>query len=174
MKYTDISTALFSLYNWSRQSESKAQDYQMVFDIKSTKPKEELIFIIGLAKKVINKIESLCNDDELAVLKFYYGFEDRFGNDKILDIVAKIAYPSNLRIGRFIAFDWRGDRLTQQDSSYSMEIMSCLSIGRRKSFYVLKDGKANLAKHQIYFTNSTDYKLASEIEKILTIEDLMF
>lgn len=191
MKYTSIASALFSLYNWSRQSVTKAQDYQMVFDIKSTKPKEELVFLIGLARKVIKKIESFCDEDELAILRFYFGFEDRFNNKELLNYVANLSYPKNIEVGKLIIQKWRGDDLmlrsksNREDDTYRNQIMSILGLKKRMTNNIIKDvieGKIDkttkirnggLSVYLTYLTN-TDFPLAHKIELELVNENLLF
>lgn len=172
MKFESIESALYGLYNLSRQSVCKAQDYKSLDDILSTVPKDEVLFKIALARKVIHKIESICDPTQLAILRFRFGYTDRFGDDESIRTVSCIAYEKHPIVGKSIAYDWRGDTIRDRELLCIKVIMRWLGIERRMAHYILADARNNLAPHMAEFVN-TEYALAFQIENILNKESLL-
>ncbi|TXI98941.1 MAG: hypothetical protein E6Q32_09045 [Neisseriales bacterium] len=166
MRYSSVSAALFGLYNWSRQCEVKAMDYQIVFGIKSTLPKDTIKECIVQSRRLIKSIEELCDTNQRAILEYRYGFKDRFGQFKCLDDVAKIAYSGNIHVGELIAQNWRDNKVIIH------ELKSVFELEKRQVYNIINDAKSNLELVNLNFINNK-YPLFCQIEEILVVNQLL-
>lgn len=111
MRYSSVPAALFGLYNWSRQCEVKALDYQIIFGIRSTLPKDTIQELIVQSRVLTKKFEGLCTPEQLTILEYRYGFKDLFEKPSCLDDISKLSCPDNFKIGELVAQKWRDNRL---------------------------------------------------------------
>ena len=166
MKFSNLETALFGLYNWARQDTNKAIDYQMAFGVKSTLPSDKLLDNIVTARIVIKELELFCTQNELTVLRFYYGFTDRFENNPEQHLITDIVYPKDKTIGLLIATAWRDDI----DNSELISILR--KCCQRQAYRIMKSGKNILAGIRVKLIKS-DYLLADQLEKCLIRHQLL-
>lgn len=165
MKFSNLETALFGLYNWARQDTSKAIDYQMAFGVKSTLPTDTLLDNITNARRVIKELEFFCTQDELAVLRFYYGFTDRFEDNPEQHLITDLTYPKDKTIGLLIARSWRDE----VDNAELIALLKECCV--RQAYRMMKAGKDTLAGIRVKLINS-DYLLADQLERCITQHQL--
>ncbi len=167
MRYSSVSAALFGLYNWSRQCEVKAMDYQMAFGVKSTLPKETIRDYIIQSRRLIKSIEKLCDANQRAVLEYRYGFNDRFGKPECLHDVARIAYSENAHVGELIAQNWRDNKII-----IIHELKNVFELKKSQVYDIIKDAKSNLELVNLNFLNSK-YPLFCQIQEVLIVNQLL-
>lgn len=167
MKYSSISAALFGLYNWSRQSESKALDYQMAFGIKSTLPRELLCHRIAQSRIIIKKIEAMCNPKQLAVLEFRYGFKDKCNEPLCLVNIGKLACPDNAVIGELVAKKWRNDK-----EIIIHQVKEICQFQKSQAYEKIAECKERLELINLGFISDNE-GLYCEIEKLLIKNHLL-
>lgn len=160
MKFSNLETALFGLYNWARQDSNKAIDYQMAFGVKSTLPTDTLLDNITTARIVVKELELVCGVNELAVMQFYYGFTDRFEENPEQNLISSIAYPKDNKIGLLIARAWRDE----VDNSHSIAALQGCCL--RHAYRIIRVGKDILAAIRLKIIN-TDYLLGDQLEKCI-------
>lgn len=165
MRYSSVSAALFGLYNWSRQCEVKALDYQMVFGVRSTLPKDTIQELIVQSRILIKKIEGLCNSKQLAILEYRYGFKDLFEKPSCLDDIGEIAFPTDFRVGMLIAKHWRDDDVVVHD------IAKICNVQIRQAYNKIDLGKERLELANLCFISDKE-DLYCQIKKLLISNQL--
>lgn len=169
MRFRDIRSALFGLYNLAMTSPSKGTDYQRAFDVRYTAldttkiPHEDII----KSRRLITQIEKLCNsDDERAFLAFYFGYQDKFGDYKQLNYLATQLCQS-VPAGQIFLWHHR-DKV--DNAAY--KLAAILNVGKRSAEYKITATKKLIDSWYLRFTDN-DYKLASLIENLLISEGVL-
>lgn len=166
MRYSSVSSALVGLYNWSRQCEVKAMNYQTIFGVRSTLPKDTIQELIAQSRILIKKIEGLCNPKQLAILEYRYGYKDRFDNPFCLINIGEVAFPGDFRIGMLIAKYWRDDDVVVHD------ISKMCNVQIRQAYNKIDSGKERLELNRLDFI-SDKCELYCQIEELLLNNNLL-
>lgn len=157
--------ALKGLYEISRQDCNKAMNYAAAGSIRSTVSKSTMLEIISEASATIQQIKAICDAKSLAMLEYFYGYEDKFNNPLCQINLAEQFFPENLKLGICIVQNWRdGGRLDELMAGW---FQMATSTARLK----VTQGKDALNQHKLHFYHP-DYALATGIEEILIAKRL--
>lgn len=167
MRYSSVSAALFGLYNWSRQSDVKALDYQIIFGIRSTLPKDTIQELIVQSRALTKEFEGLCTPEQLTILEYRYGFKDLFEKPSCLDDIGKLSCPNNFKIGELVAQKWRDDRLV-----IIHQVKEICGFQKSKAYEKITECRGRLELANLCFISDRE-ELYCQIEKILLKNKLL-
>lgn len=171
MKFSSINTALCSVFNYASQSQIYATSHKQLFGVKTSLSAEDIKTRISTARKIKSTLESSFTGKDLALIKFKFGYSDLRGEDGILKLISEISYHSDIAIGSYIAFEWRGDR-PPIGSTYTKEVMECLGIGNSRAREIIRNGIEKLENHYKQLMNESG-KAYQEIKTILTKNEVL-
>lgn len=159
MIFSSIPVALVRICNLARYHAAGAIDYESIFNIKSTKSKKSLTELLAHAHLALSDIEAICNENQLALLKFRYGFSDKFGDSVSLEILSKIAYPKNPDIGELMVLSWR------DNTRVGVLISSSYGIEERTAQRSIKAANEVLEKLRLNFLNDLSLSIKMKLLK---------
>lgn len=159
MIFSSIPVALVRISNLARYHAAGAIDYESIFNIKSTKSKKSLTELLAHAHLALGDIEAICDKTQLAILKFRYGFSDKFGDDTSLVVLSEIVYPKNPEIGKIMVLSWRDDIRS------GVLISSSYGIEERTAQRNIKAAKEALEKLRLNFLNDLSLSIKQKLLK---------
>ena len=172
MIFSSNNAALFGIFNWANQSVSKALDYQEVFGIKTSAPKDKIIDLIKEAGITVRMIKALCNPKELAMLEFFYGYEDERGKHLCRHNFAKQFYENDIEVGILVGLYWRNKVEIEKSSDKTQKVRIYQELAEQLN--ASESTARRLADHEygvleqfrLNFYHS-DMLLAQSIEQVL-------